>query len=68
MVRINLTVSRDLDDMLTQVAEEEGCTRLRAMQTGFALLKVCRDAVRAGKHVGLVADPSRLETEIVGMF
>jgi hypothetical protein len=51
-VRMNLHVSAELNDVLDKIAG----------------MKVAHEAKQKGKRLGIVSDPSKLETEIVGLL
>jgi len=67
-VRVNLNVSAELNDLLENIANDTGSNRTEVIRQALALMKVAHDAKRKGKHLGLVSDPERLETEIVGLL
>ncbi|MFD2182637.1 hypothetical protein [Rhodoplanes azumiensis] len=67
-VRLNLQVSSELNQMLETIAEDTGTQRSDVIRQALALMKVAHDAKRRGKHIGLVSDPDKLETEIVGLL
>ncbi|MDC7786257.1 hypothetical protein PQJ75_01385 [Rhodoplanes sp. TEM] len=67
-VRLNLQVSSELNQMLETIADDTGTQRSDVIRQALALMKVAHDAKRRGKHIGLVSDPEKLETEIVGLL
>jgi hypothetical protein len=67
-VRLNLQVSAELNQMLETIAEDTGAQRSDVIRQALALMKVAHEARRKGKHIGLVSDPQKLETEIVGLL
>jgi hypothetical protein len=67
-VRLNLQVSTELNDVLEEIADSSGTTKTDVIRQAFALLKVAHNAKKNGKHLGLVSDPDRLDTEIVGLL
>ncbi len=67
-VRLNLQVSADLNDMLERIADDTGSNRSEVIRQALALMKVAHDAKVDGKRLGIVSDPSRLDTEIVGLL
>jgi metal-responsive CopG/Arc/MetJ family transcriptional regulator len=67
-VRLNLQVSAELNQMLETIAEDTGAQRSDVIRQALALMKVAHEARRNGKHIGLVSDPQKLETEIVGLL
>jgi predicted transcriptional regulator len=67
-VRINLQVSPELNNILEGIAESSSATKTDVIRQALALVKIAHDAKRNGKHIGLVADSSKLDTEIVGLL
>jgi hypothetical protein len=67
-VRINLQVSPELNNILEDIAESSSATKTDVIRIALALVDVAHRAKKAGKHLGLVADPSKLDTEIVGLL
>ena len=50
------------------IAEETGSNRTEVVRQAWALMKVAHDAKRRGMHIGLASDPTKLDTEIVGLL
>ena len=67
-VRINLQVSPELNNILEGIAESSSSTKTDVIRIALALVDVAHRAKKAGKHLGLVADASKLDTEIVGLL
>jgi hypothetical protein len=67
-VRLNLQVSNELNNVLEEIADSSGSTKTDVIRQALALMKVAHQAKRSGKHLGVVADPDKLDTEIVGLF
>jgi hypothetical protein len=67
-VRMNLQVSAELNELLERIAGDTGSNRSEVIRQALALMKVAHEAKRKGKHIGLVSDAEKLETEIVGLF
>jgi hypothetical protein len=67
-VRINLQVSPGLNDILEGIAESSGSTKTDVIRVALALVDIAHRAKKDGKHLGLVADASKLDTEIVGLL
>jgi predicted transcriptional regulator len=67
-VRLNLQVSNELNNVLEEIADSNGSTKTDVIRQALALMKVAHQAKRTGKHLGVVADPDKLDTEIVGLF
>jgi len=67
-VRLSLQVSRELNRTLEDIAESTGTNRTDVIRQALALMKVAHTAKKNGKHLGLVADADKLDTEIVGLL
>lgn len=67
-VRLNLQVSRELNNVLEEIAESSGSSKTDVIRQALALMKVAHNAKRSGKHLGLVEDAGKLDTEIVGLL
>jgi predicted transcriptional regulator len=67
-VRLSLQLAPELDRMLEKIVTETGSTKTEVFRQALALMKVAHDAKRQGQHIGLVADRSRLDTEIIGLL
>ncbi|RVU19769.1 ribbon-helix-helix protein, CopG family [Methylobacterium oryzihabitans] len=67
-VRLNLQISPDLNEMIERIANETKTNRTAVIRQALALMKVAHDAKAKGKHIGLVTDPDKLDTEIVGLL
>ena len=67
-VRMNLQVSAEINELLEKIADETGSNRSEVIRQALALMKVAHEAKQKGKRIGLVSDPEKLETEIVGLL
>ena len=67
-VRLHLQVSAELNEMIEQIADETGSNRSEVIRQALALMKVAHEGKANGKHIGLVSDPSKLDTAIVGLL
>lgn len=67
-VRLNLQVSPEISELVERIADETGSNRGEVIRRALALMKVAHDARQRGKRLGLVTDPDKLETEIVGVL
>ena len=67
-VRLNLHVSSELNRQLEEIADSSGSTKTDVIRQALALMKVAHTAKKNGKHLGLVADADKLDTEIVGLL
>lgn len=66
--RLNFDVSHELNQSLDDIAADSGRTKTEVFRQALALLKVAHDAKRSGKHIGLVSDASKLDSEIIGLL
>jgi hypothetical protein len=67
-IRLNLQVSEQLNKDLEEMAETTGSNRTEVIRQALALMKVAHKARREGRHLGLVSDQSKLDTELVGIL
>ena len=67
-VRLSLQVSQELNETLEAIAESTGASRTDVIRQALALMKVAHAAKKDGRHLGLVNDARRLDTEIVGLI
>jgi hypothetical protein len=67
-VRLNLQVSSELNNVLEKIADSSGSTKTDVIRQALALMKVAYNAKKNGKHLGLVADADKLDTEIIGLL
>ncbi len=67
-VRLNLQVSQELNQALEDIAESTGSNRTDVIRQALALMKVAHAAKKDGRHIGIVSDPKKLDTEIVGLI
>ena len=67
-LRLNLLLSPELNRVLEEIADATGSTRTDVIRQALALMKVAHQGKKEGRHLGLVTDPTRLDTEIVGLL
>lgn len=67
-VRLSLQVSHELNRTLEEIAEDTGTSRTDVVRQALALMKVAHSAKKAGRHLGIVSDARKLDTEIVGLI
>jgi metal-responsive CopG/Arc/MetJ family transcriptional regulator len=67
-VRLNLQVSEQLNSDLEEMADSTGSNRTEVIRQALALMKIAHQARREGRHVGIVSDASKLDTELVGIL
>jgi metal-responsive CopG/Arc/MetJ family transcriptional regulator len=67
-VRLNLQISQELNRTLEEIAEDTGTNRSDVIRQALALMKVAHTAKKDGRHLGIVKDARKLDTEIVGLI
>jgi metal-responsive CopG/Arc/MetJ family transcriptional regulator len=67
-VRLNLQVSEQLNSDLEEMADSTGSNRTEVIRQALALMKIAHQARHEGRHVGIVSDASKLDTELVGIL
>ncbi len=67
-VRLNLQVPNELNQVLEEISDSTGGSKTDVIRQAIALMKVAQDAKRQGRHLGLVSDSRKLETEIIGLL
>jgi predicted transcriptional regulator len=67
-VRLSLQVSQELNQTLEEIADSTGTNLTDVIRQALALMKVAHDAKRNGRHLGIVSDARKLDTEIVGLL
>jgi predicted transcriptional regulator len=66
-VRLTVDVSKELNQILENIAKETGGTKSDIFRKAVALLDVAHKAKKEGKRIGIARDRATLETEIVGL-
>jgi metal-responsive CopG/Arc/MetJ family transcriptional regulator len=67
-VRFELQVSQELSQVLDDIAESSGGNRTDVIRQALALMLVAHNARKDGRHIGLVSDRTKLDTEITGLL
>jgi Ribbon-helix-helix protein, copG family len=67
-VRLTLVLEKEVDRMLERIAAEAGTSKAEVLRQALALAIVAHAGKRQGLHLGLIDDPRRLDTEIVGLL
>lgn len=67
-IRMNLQVSAELNDVIDKIADDTGSSKSDVIRQALALMKVAHEAKQNGKRLGIVSDPAKLDTEIVGLL
>ncbi len=66
-VRLSLDISRELNDLLEQLAAQTGGTKSDVLRKAIALMEVAVDGKRRGLKLGLADKDQQLTTEIIGL-
>lgn len=66
-VRLSLDVSRELYELLEELAEKTDSTKSDVLRRSVALMEVYVDAKQQGKKFGIADKDQPLATEIVGI-
>jgi metal-responsive CopG/Arc/MetJ family transcriptional regulator len=67
-LRFNLQMSQELSQVVDQIAESAGSNRTDVFRQALALMQIAHTAKKEGRHIGLVSDRSKLDTEIIGLL
>jgi predicted transcriptional regulator len=67
-VRLSVQLSPDLNRELEELAESTGTNRTEIFRQALALMLVAHTAKKEGRHLGIVSDAGKLDTEIVGLI
>lgn len=67
-IRLSLQVSQELNQTLEDIAESTGTNRTDVIRQALALMKVAHAARKDGRHLGIVSDARKLDTEIIGLI
>ena len=67
-VRLNLQLSPEMNRTLEDIAEQTGANRTDVIRQALALMKAAHEAKLKNRHLGWVADATKLDTEIVGLL
>jgi hypothetical protein len=65
--RVNLLISDETDEKLTQLSQETGATRTDIMRRALTLILLLHEAKKNGEYLGFVSDRKKLDREIVGL-
>ena len=66
--RLNLALSRELANVVEELAMSTDTTKTAVIRQAIALMRLAHEEKKKGRHLGFVSDSSRLDTEIVGAF
>ena len=67
MVRLNITISTDLAQVLDRMTEESQQSKSEVLRKALTLFELARDGRREGKKLALVDREGQVTTEIVGL-
>jgi hypothetical protein len=68
-VRLSIEVSKELASLLDSLAEDEVTSKTEIVRRALSVMKAYRDQAKAGRtHIGFTADPTKLDTELVGVL
>ena len=67
LVKLNVSMSPELDDRLTVLAREGGMTKEKVLAKAIALFDVAARAHASQQHVAILDQEYALVTEIVGI-
>jgi predicted transcriptional regulator len=66
-VRLNLVITKHLDDMLEKLADKHGTNKSEILRKALALFEVANEAKEQGNKLGVVSKDRQLITEIIGL-
>ena len=66
-VRLNLVITKQLDEMLEKLAEENGTNKSEILRKALALFEVAHEAKEHGNKLGVVSKDRQVLAEIVGL-
>lgn len=67
--RLNLEISDDLHQYLTDLARRRSTTIADQVRRGLSVIKAAdRQSALGRRHIGFVEDPGRLDVEIIGII
>ena len=67
--RLSVNISDELDELIDQLADEANISRTDVVRRALAIMKAFRQQKAAGRdHIGFVADPTKLDAEIVNVL
>lgn len=67
MIHLNLDVSPQLYDLLTDLADRANTSRANVLRQAVVLFEVALEAKEQGKRFGVVGEDGTLEKEVVGL-
>jgi len=67
-VHLSLKLSRELHRTLEDIAQSTGRSGTDIMRQALALMLVAHQTKQEGRHIGIVSDASKLDTEFVDII
>ena len=67
-VRLSLQVSQELNQTLEEIAASTGSNLNDVIRQALALIEVAHTAKKEGRHIGIVSDARKLDTEFIGLL
>ena len=67
-VRLSLQVSQELNQTLEEIAASTGSNLNDVIRQALALIEVAHTAKKQGRHIGIVSDARKLDTEFIGLL
>ena len=66
-VRLNLVITRKLDETLEKLANANGTNKSEILRKALALFEVANEARERGNKLGILSKDRQVLTEIVGL-
>ena len=66
-VRLNLVITRKLDETLEKLADANGTNKSEILRKALALFEVANEARERGNKLGILSKDRQVLTEIVGL-
>ena len=66
-VRLNLVITRKLDETLERLANANGTNKSEILRKALALFEVANEARERGNKLGILSKDRQVLTEIVGL-
>ena len=68
-IRLNIEVSQELANLLDSLASKEDTTKADIVRRALSVVKAFDEQRERGRmHIGFASDPTRLESEILGIL
>jgi len=66
-VRLNLVITRKLDETLEKLANANGTNKSEILRKALALFEIANEAKERGNKLGILSKDRQVLTEIVGL-